>query len=76
VDGQGYLPGGGMQTFFLLDRKAVSTVHNQIMDLTAARKHVVKTGKPVTWIDPVSGMHFDIKPTHWVDANGIWGYAN
>lgn len=33
-------------------------------------------GKPVTWIDPATGMKYEVKPTGWTDANGIHGYIN
>lgn len=33
-------------------------------------------GKPRKWIDPDNGMAYDIKPTGWTDANGIWGYVH
>ncbi len=23
-----------------------------------------------------TGMHFEIRPTGWTDANGTWGYAH
>ena len=37
---------------------------------------VMASGRPATWIDPVSGINFEIRPTGWTDANGVWGYIN
>jgi len=37
---------------------------------------VVKDGISRTWIDPQTGMHFEIRPTGWEDANGIHGYVS
>lgn len=71
-----YLGGGGMQAFFLMDRNAVSKVGNEMLSLNKAGEKVIESGKALTWIDPVSGMHFEIRPTGWTDANGIWGYAH
>jgi hypothetical protein len=58
-----YLEGGGMQAFFLMDRNAVSKVGNEILTLSKAGEEVMKSGKTLTWIDPASGMHFEIRPT-------------
>jgi nitrate reductase NapE component len=71
-----YLEGGGMQAFFLMDRNAASKVGNDMLTLNKAGEEVMKSGKALTWIDPASGMHFEIRPTGWTDANGIWGYAH
>lgn len=62
-----YLPGGATQAYFYLDK----TLAEQ---LVAHGEQVVASGKPMTLIDPVSGMSFHIRPTGWTDANGIWGY--
>ncbi|MCT8276503.1 hypothetical protein [Xanthomonas translucens] len=62
-----YLPGGATQAFFLLDK----TVSDQ---LTALGKRVISENRPLAWVDPVSGMRFEIKPTGWEDVNGIIGY--
>jgi hypothetical protein len=45
------------------------------MDLTEAGKRVMADGIPRTWIDSTTGMHFDIHPTGWKDANGVHGYG-
>jgi hypothetical protein len=37
-------------------------------------KRVTETGQPIHWVDEASGMVFDIRPTGWKDANGVWGY--
>jgi hypothetical protein len=28
----------------------------------------------VRWSDRASGLDFEVRPTGWDDANGIWGY--
>ncbi|RBB08800.1 hypothetical protein BRO03_21155, partial [Xanthomonas oryzae pv. oryzae] len=30
----------------------------------------------LTWVDPASGMHFEIRPSGWKDVNGIIGYIH
>lgn len=37
-------------------------------------REVTATQRPVHWIDPVSGIAFEVKPTGWTDANGVYGY--
>ncbi|MEO6855185.1 MAG: hypothetical protein ABI410_22180 [Rhodoferax sp.] len=74
IPGQ-YLRGGAMQAFITFDRDAKSVVDKASMGLTDAGKLVVEDGIPRTWIDPQSGMHFEIRPTGWTDANGIHGYG-
>jgi hypothetical protein len=74
IQGQ-YLRGGGMQAFITFDRDAKSVVEKESMGLTDAGKLVVADNKPRTWVDPHTGMHFDIHPTGWTDANGIHGYV-
>lgn len=68
ITGQ-YLPGGGTQ--------AVINFATEAKDgLEEAAKEVMSTGKSRTWIDPASGITFEIRPTGWTDANGIYGYVN
>lgn len=64
-----YLPGGGTQAVFFLDPASAS-------QLTTLGKRVIATGKAERWVDPVSGIAFQIKPTGWTDTNGIWGYVH
>ena len=66
IPGQ-YLPGGATQAFFFMDAKSQA-------ELNSLGERVIATGKPIDWIDPVSGIEFQIKPTGWTDANGVWGY--
>jgi hypothetical protein len=62
-----YIPGGAMQAFFILDDAAAK-------EINALGKKVIGSGKAETWVDAASGMEFEIKPTGWKDANGVWGY--
>ncbi|WP_428960131.1 hypothetical protein ACQR53_05020 [Xanthomonas oryzae] len=62
-----YLPGGATQAFFFLDKPVTE-------QLTALGKRAIADNKPFTWIDPASGMIFEVKPTGWKDVNGIIGY--
>jgi hypothetical protein len=62
-----YLEGGGTQAFFFMNKD----VQAQINYLG---KRVMKTGKTYHWTDQATGMVFELKPTGWTDANGIWGY--
>ncbi|AXM31627.1 hypothetical protein BRN52_06345 [Xanthomonas oryzae pv. oryzae] len=62
-----YLPGGATQAFFFLDTPVAD-------QLTALGKRAIADNKPFTWIDPASGMRFEVKPTGWKDVNGIIGY--
>lgn len=62
-----YLEGGGTQAFFYMDQDAQKM-------LTFLGQHVMETGQPFEWVDKASGMIFNIRPTGWKDANGIWGY--
>jgi len=66
IPGQ-YLPGGGMQAVVGLPKSTKDALY-------AASQEVVKTGKPVSFVDAASGMRFEVKPTGWKDANGIHGY--
>ncbi|WP_233171934.1 hypothetical protein [Dyella sp. ASV21] len=68
IPGQ-YLPGGGIQAAFYLDRASAE-------ELARLGKEVMATQKPARWLDPVSGMLFDIRPTGWNDAYGIHGYLH
>ena len=68
IPGQ-FLPGGGLQA--VIDVNAATKAA-----LSQTAEGVVATGKAKTWIDPVSGMSFEIKPTGWKDANGVWGYIH
>lgn len=74
IPGQ-YLRGGAMQAFIIFDRDAKSMVGKASMGLTDAGKLVVEDKHVRTWVDPQSGMHFEIRPTGWADANGIHGYV-
>jgi hypothetical protein len=71
-----YLKGGGSQAFISFDRNTLGKVGDETMTLSDTGKKVIADKKPRTWIDPHTGMHFQIKPTGWPDANGIWGYAH
>ncbi len=53
--------------FFFLDKPVAE-------QLTALGKRAIADNKPFTWIDPASGMRFEVKPTGWKDVNGIIGY--
>ena len=64
-----YLPGGEMQAVLDMSKDA-KTGLSKIAD------EVVKTSKPGAWIDPATGMRFEIRPTGWKDANGIHGYIH
>jgi nitrate reductase NapE component len=63
-----YLPGGGKQAYMEFERvqgDALQKIANE----------VIKTQVPAKWVDAVTGMHFEIRPTGWEDANGLWGYV-
>lgn len=75
ITGQ-YLPGGGMQAFMDFDREAKSLVNGVPMTLTETGQLVMKDRTSRTWIDPSNGMHYDLHPTGWTDANGIHGYES
>ena len=62
-----YLPGGGTQAHFHFNRDSSA-------QLQTLADQVIATGRPASWADPVSGITFEIKPTGWTDANGVWGY--
>jgi hypothetical protein len=62
-----YMTGGGKQAYIDFDR-ARGTELQKIAD------QVIATGQPGKWTDAVTGMHFEINPTGWTDANGLWGY--
>lgn len=64
-----HLPGGGTQAFFFMEKTAAD-------ELRALGEKVIASGKPETFIDSVTGMKYEIKPTGWTDANGIHGYTN
>lgn len=64
-----YLPGGGTQANFHFDN--ASSQH-----LKSLADQVINTGRPAYWTDPASGIAFEIKPTGWHDANGVWGYIH
>lgn len=63
-----FLPGGAIQAVIEFGQAGKAT-------LAAKAQEVIATGKPAKWLDPASGLMFDIKPTGWKDANGIWGYV-
>lgn len=75
IPGQ-YLRGGGMQAFMKFERDTKNLVEGAQKTLSETGQMVMKDGKPRTWIDPNNGMHFDIQPTGWKDANGIHGYGS
>jgi hypothetical protein len=62
-----YLEGGGTQAFFFMRED----LQERIKYLG---KRLMKTGKTYHWTDDATGMVFELKPTGWTDANGIWGY--
>ncbi|MEN1928104.1 hypothetical protein WCE37_03740 [Luteimonas sp. MJ250] len=64
-----YLPGGGTQANFRFDRASSAQLQTLAND-------VIASGRPATWTDPVSGIAFEIRPTGWTDANGVWGYLH
>lgn len=64
-----YLPGGGQQAYFDFSRA-------QSDQLQLVADEVMATGKPKKWKDSVSGLEFDVRPTGWTDANGVYGYSH
>lgn len=68
IPGQ-YLPGGNPQTVIDMSAAVKS-------GLAEAGSEVIASGKAKTWVDPATGMKFEIKPTGWTDANGIHGYIH
>lgn len=75
IPGQ-YLRGGGMQAFIQFERNTKNLVEGVPKTLSETGQMVMKDGKPRTWVDPGNGMHFEIQPTGWKDANGIHGYGS
>ncbi|CAN7716965.1 hypothetical protein [Caballeronia sp. LjRoot31] len=68
IPGQ-YLPGGGTQGFFFLPPESVK-------QLNFFGDQAIKTGKTFPRVDTVAGIAFEIRPTNWKDANGIYGYLH
>jgi hypothetical protein len=68
IPGQ-YLTGGGTQAAFYLDRSSAD-------ELARLSQEVVATRQQARWLDPISGMSFEIRPTGWTDAYGIHGYLH
>ena len=68
IPGQ-YLPGGGTQAFFFLERASSEA-------LTKVGQEVMASKKAAKFVDPVSGISYEVKPTGWTDANEIHGYLN
>lgn len=66
IPGQ-YLPGGTIQAVINFSPEAKS-------QLITMGDRVIASGKAESWIDPISGIHFNIRPSGWEDANGIHGY--
>lgn len=64
-----YLPGGGQQAYFDFSRA-------QSDQLQLVADEVMATGKPKKWKDSVSGLEFEVRPTGWTDANGVYGYSH
>lgn len=64
-----YLPGGATQAFFFLDQPVAD-------HLTALGQRAIAENRLLTWVDPASGMHFEIRPSGWKDVNGIIGYLH
>lgn len=64
-----YLGGGTTQALFFTN--ATSADH-----LKQLGEQVIKSGKSETWVDTVEGITYEIRPTNWNDANGIWGYLH
>lgn len=64
-----YLPGGGTQARFFMDKASADR-------LSEIGRRVSASGKAESWADPISGIVFQIKPTGWTDANGVWGYLH
>lgn len=69
IPGQ-YLPGSGS-----LEQAFVKMPDETNLFLKKAGKRVI-SGKDsvVRWSDRASGLNFEVRPTGWDDANGIWGY--
>jgi len=66
IPGQ-YLPGGGTQAFFFMNKESAGK-------LSELGEQVTKTQRPTQWVDELSGITFDFKPTGWKDANAVHGY--
>lgn len=66
IPGQ-YLSGGATQA--VIDFSA--DVKSQLGELG---EKSLATGKAESWVDPISGIHFSIRPSGWKDTNGIHGY--
>ncbi|PKO38684.1 MAG: hypothetical protein CVU31_18535 [Betaproteobacteria bacterium HGW-Betaproteobacteria-4] len=66
IPGQ-YLGGGGLQAVIEMDKATKAA-------LKSAGDAAIATGKPQTV--KTAGMTFELRPTGWTDANGIWGYIH
>lgn len=64
IPGQ-YLPGGGKQAMFVSSKGDHARLY-------AAGQQVIATGTPMKL--EIGGIAWEIKPTGWKDANGIYGY--
>ncbi|MET3654895.1 hypothetical protein [Dyella japonica] len=63
-----YFQGGASQAYFEVNEasaKKLREIGNEVM----------RTEKPQSWIDPVSGISFEVKPTGWENVNGVYGYS-
>jgi hypothetical protein len=69
IPGQ-YLPGSNT-----LEQAFVNMPAETNLALKKAGKRVVSGKDPyLHWSDKASGLDFEVRPTGWDDANGIWGY--
>jgi hypothetical protein len=68
-----YLPGGAQQAFLDLSSNAKGELQRLAYGVDG-KGGVVASGKPARWVDPESGIAFEIRPTGWKDANGVHGF--
>ena len=66
IPGQ-FLPGGHMQAVIEME----DTIAARLREMG---ERVMETGKPETWTHPVTQVKFEVRPTGWNDANGMYGY--
>ncbi len=61
-----YLTGGGKQAMLQLE----PAVYKKLQE---RGEQVVASG--MRWSDVMGGVRWEIRPTGWQDANGVWGYG-
>lgn len=73
IPGQ-YLPGGNPQAVLTMPKDTKISQVDTIEELNRLGKATIADGQTRFFTCPTTGITFEIKPTHWTDANGIHGY--